>query len=92
MVMREVHEQIDLHRRQFSRQSYLQRAVNSVYNPSAQTLHELIITQEELDRDHGRSFESVDARRGKAIEQQIQSDREAQVHELTVAAVAATKP
>jgi poly(3-hydroxybutyrate) depolymerase len=88
-ISREVREQIASHRESVSRQSYLQRAVGSVYNPAATTLHDLIIVDEELNRDRGRSYLSVDAERAKSIEVKIKNDREMLAKELKAASVTA---
>ncbi len=87
-LMHEVQEQIDSHRKASSQQSYLQRAVSSVYSPSAQTLHELVLVQEELERDHDHKL-AVDPRRAREIEEKIQDDKKVQQHELKVSSITA---
>ncbi len=67
-LLQELNEQIDFHRQQHSKQSYLEKAVSNVYNPSAKSLHDLILTREELERDYGRPSEKPAAQRAEEIE------------------------
>lgn len=86
-IRQQVREQIDLHRRSTGERSYLQQAVSAVYNPAAPTLHELVIVQEELERDRGRAYRSVDEKRADSIRQKIADDRQMLLHEQKVSTV-----
>ncbi len=88
-LLKAVNSEIALHRKLFSSESYLQRAVTSVYNPAASTLNDLVIVKEALEKDHGQSYESVSSERARTITEKIKADQETLAKEQLVSHVAA---